>query len=69
MIVTVLSKPRESVTGRYLPSARLVSAVIHWDFDIPHHLHTLMLMQFGQFLDHDLSRTAISKMTMTKDGI
>ncbi|ELT89922.1 hypothetical protein CAPTEDRAFT_146425 [Capitella teleta] len=56
--------PRKGPTGYSLPSPRLVSSTIHWDVDIPHHTHTLMLMQFGQFLDHDISRTAISKLNM-----
>jgi len=42
--------------------------VIHWDFDIPHHMHTLMLMQVGQFVDHDLTRTAISKLAVNARG-
>ena len=57
-----------SRSGYPLPSARLVSAVIHWDFDIPHHMHTLMLMQVGQFVDHDLTRTAISKLAVNARG-
>jgi len=63
-----ISAPRVSRSGYPLPSARLVSAVVHWDFDIPHHMHTLMLMQVGQFVDHDMSRTAISKMAVDAGG-
>ena len=63
-----ISVPRVSRNGYPLPSARLVSAVIHWDFDIPHHMHTLMLMQVGQFVDHDLTRTAISKLAVNARG-
>jgi len=30
--------------------------------DIPDYFHTLMLMLMGQFLDHDMSKTAGSKI-------
>ena len=46
---------RKSVTGAPLPSARLVSTVIHVDKDIPLESVTHMLMQWGQFVDHDLT--------------
>jgi len=67
-VCAAISAPRVSRSGYPLPSARLVSAVIHWDFDIPHHMHTLMLMQVGQFVDHDMTRTAISKMAVSTRG-
>ena len=63
-----MEAPRISVTGAPLPSARLVSSTMHWDFDIPNPMHTLMVMQFGQFLDHDMSRTAITKLTKDPSG-
>lgn len=46
---------RKSVTGRPLPSARLVTTVIHEDKDVPLEAVTHMLMQWGQFVDHDLT--------------
>ncbi|KOX71477.1 Peroxidasin [Melipona quadrifasciata] len=52
---------RKSVTGRPLPSARLVSTVIHEDKDIPLESVTHMLMQWGQFVDHDLTATGQSR--------
>ncbi|KAF3424880.1 hypothetical protein E2986_02079, partial [Frieseomelitta varia] len=52
---------RKSVTGRPLPSARLVSTVIHVDKDIPLESVTHMLMQWGQFVDHDLTATGQSR--------
>ncbi|KAK1124271.1 hypothetical protein K0M31_006643 [Melipona bicolor] len=52
---------RKSVTGRPLPSARLVSTVIHEDKDIPLESITHMLMQWGQFVDHDLTATGQSR--------
>ena len=53
---------RESVTGGPLPNARLISFTLAQDRDIPHHIQTVMLMQWGQFVDHDLTLTAISKI-------
>ena len=42
-------------TGRALPSARAVSNAVHVALPNPHIVYTHMLMQFGQFLDHDLT--------------
>ena len=58
-----------SVLGGPLPNPRLVSSTIHWDINVPHHIHTLLLMQLGQFLDHDLSRSAITKLSMDPLGM
>ncbi|XP_054007680.1 uncharacterized protein LOC128891843 [Hylaeus anthracinus] len=52
---------RRSVSGRPLPSARQVTAVIHEDKDIPLASVTHMLMQWGQFVDHDLTATGQSR--------
>lgn len=48
---------RESVEGGPLASARFVSLVVHGakDGDAP---VTLMLAQWGQLIDHDLTSTA-----------
>lgn len=47
---------RESVFGGPLPSPRLVSLLVHGsrESDSP---VTLMLAQWGQFIDHDLTAT------------
>ncbi|XP_043251022.1 uncharacterized protein LOC122396559 [Colletes gigas] len=52
---------RRSVSGRPLPSARQVTAVIHEDKDIPLTSITHMLMQWGQFVDHDMTATGQSR--------
>ncbi|KAK2581110.1 hypothetical protein KPH14_007930 [Odynerus spinipes] len=57
-----VSKPRtRSVTGAPLPNPRVVSTVIHPDISNLHNRYTLMVMQFAQFLDHDLTMTPIHK--------
>ncbi|XP_069178968.1 chorion peroxidase [Procambarus clarkii] len=57
-----LSRPRRSVTGGELPSARLVSTSIVGDQDRPSPDLTLSVMQWGQFIDHDLTHTPISRL-------
>nr|CAD7448788.1 unnamed protein product [Timema bartmani] len=50
-----------SVTGRPLPSPRLISVSVHPDTSKPHVRYSLMFMQFAQILDHDLTHTPVNK--------
>ncbi|XP_042860058.1 uncharacterized protein LOC122245949 isoform X3 [Penaeus japonicus] len=57
-----LSKPRvTSKVGRALPSPRLISTNMHNDVSAPHVRYTLMVMQWGQFIDHDVIFTPVNK--------
>lgn len=53
--------PRVSVTGGELPSARLVSQQLTINREEDYRSFTLMVMQWGQFLDHDITHTPLSK--------
>ncbi|CAH2049862.1 unnamed protein product, partial [Iphiclides podalirius] len=56
-----ISSPRRGANGAELPSARDVSVTVHR----PSYAHdtefTVMLAVWGQFLDHDITATALSK--------
>ncbi|XP_029672350.1 uncharacterized protein LOC115240990 [Formica exsecta] len=52
---------RRSKNGRPLPSARDITNRIHESKDIPLASVTHMLMQWGQFVDHDLTATGQSR--------
>jgi len=57
-----ISRPRfRSIGSKPLPSPRLVSIVVHADVSDLHTRYTLMLMQYGQFLDHDITLTPVNK--------
>ncbi|GLG99518.1 Peroxidasin [Gryllus bimaculatus] len=57
-----IGSPRAmSVTGKPLPSPRLISVNVHPDTSRPHVRYSLMFMQFGQLLDHDLTHTPVNK--------
>ncbi|XP_018575206.1 uncharacterized protein LOC108913999 [Anoplophora glabripennis] len=52
---------RRSILGPRLPSAREVSVQIHGDRDKELPTVTLMLMQWGQFIDHDVTSVVKSR--------
>jgi peroxidase len=51
--------PRVRRDGTPLPSARLITLSIVPDANLPDLRYSHMLMQFGQFVDHDLSHVPI----------
>lgn len=53
-----VSTPRQkSVRGSRIPNPRTVSQDIHTNEAAPDPKYTLMLMQWGQFIDHDMTHT------------
>lgn len=52
------SSPTISITGRELPNSRLVSLVAFGEADVPDPQFTLVNMQFGQIITHDMSMLA-----------
>ncbi|XP_042882642.1 peroxidase-like [Penaeus japonicus] len=57
-----LFRPREGRDGSPLPSARVVSISTVVDADRPQLDLTLSVMQWGQFIDHDLAHTPIFRL-------
>ncbi|XP_065349910.1 peroxidase [Cloeon dipterum] len=53
-----ISAPRISVTGRQLPLPRIVSRTVHPDEGFHDHAGTVMVVAWGQFMDHDYTLTA-----------
>ena len=62
-----IQAPRVSVTGRDLPSARLISTRLARDLDNPDSNYAVMVMPFGQFVDHDLDHAPIIKSSDGQD--
>ncbi|XP_030022207.2 chorion peroxidase [Manduca sexta] len=56
-----LQAPRRSVTGMRLPSAREISSLIHQSENVENLGITHLLMQWGQFLDHDVTSSSQSR--------
>ncbi|XKL68847.1 hypothetical protein PGB90_006616 [Kerria lacca] len=50
-----INSPRISVQGTPLPPARIVSRTMHPDEGYHEHAATIMIIAFGQFMDHDLT--------------
>ncbi|KAJ2940746.1 hypothetical protein O0L34_g14857 [Tuta absoluta] len=56
-----ISSPRQGVDGAPLPSARDVSVTVHRPSYAHDSQFTVMLAVWGQFVDHDITATALSK--------
>ncbi|XP_075732949.1 salivary peroxidase/catechol oxidase-like [Rhipicephalus microplus] len=50
--------PRLAADGGELPKARAISSFIHRDFDHPNRQLSILVMSWGQFIDHDLTLAA-----------
>ncbi|KAK4304133.1 hypothetical protein Pmani_023906 [Petrolisthes manimaculis] len=53
-----IERLRESVMGGPLPNPRRISDTVHRSLNRPSYQITMMVMQWGQFLDHDITATA-----------
>ncbi|XP_017771025.1 PREDICTED: peroxidasin homolog [Nicrophorus vespilloides] len=56
-----VNAPRMAKSGKDLPSARTVSLIVHRPIYNADPKFTVMLAVFGQFLDHDITATAVSQ--------
>jgi len=56
-----ISAPRASITGYPLPSPRTISSHLHKDEGFHDHAVTILLVAWGQFIDHDITLTAETK--------
>ncbi|KAK9890312.1 hypothetical protein WA026_010414 [Henosepilachna vigintioctopunctata] len=56
-----ISSPRVSKSGQPLPTARTVSLIVHRPFYRDDVKFSVMLAVWGQFVDHDITATALSK--------
>nr|XP_024214055.1 peroxidase-like [Halyomorpha halys] len=62
-----ITAPRISITGHQLPRARVVSRTMHPDEGYHEHAGTVMIVAWGQFLDHDFTLTATPEDPVTKN--
>lgn len=59
-------KPRRSTDGSELPSAKQISEYIHRPSYEEDQDFTVMLAVWGQFMDHDITATALSRGKIPK---
>lgn len=62
-----LTAPRISVTSHDLPLSRIVSRTMHPDEGYHDHAGTVMVIAWGQFMDHDYTLTGTPLGTITND--
>lgn len=58
-----VQEPRRSVTKKILPSPRLISTSLITASNSDHNQLTLAVMLWSEFVEHDVSHTATSKMS------
>lgn len=58
-LITGIGEPRMGKSGQKLPSARTVSLLVHRPYYREDPKFTVMLAVWGQFLDHDITSTAL----------
>lgn len=54
--------PRRAVNKKLLPNARIISTSLLKFDEVTHNTLTMAILQWGQFLEQDLSRPALSPM-------
>jgi len=59
---TGIQEPRKPVQGKALPSPRYISTVMFRENDSVDSRKTLSLMQWTEFIEHDLAFTPVMKM-------
>ncbi|KAK8405843.1 hypothetical protein O3P69_001963 [Scylla paramamosain] len=64
-----ISHPRVALDGSELPNPRLVSTHIHKDDGFHDHAATVMLVAWGQFMDHDFTLTAMPLDPRTRNEL
>ncbi|XP_077288379.1 salivary peroxidase/catechol oxidase-like [Arctopsyche grandis] len=64
-----IDEPRVSISNKALPMARLISSSMAADINIPDTKHSLALMQWTQFLEHDLVHVPVRKMVHSSNSI
>lgn len=52
-----MTAPRVSLKGKQLPMSRIVSRTMHTDEGYHEHAGTVMIVAWGQFMDHDFTLT------------
>lgn len=56
-----LNTPRAARDGKPLPSARLITSMVHPDSDEPSHDYSVLFADWGQLLNHDITRVAVGE--------